>query len=127
MKSVKRGLTGEKADSTDEFLVKKKDPLILPPDFENLPTPDERIEAEEEFFVLEKELEATIEQNSSQPSTVESSILKVKDKMVELNVVTGSEGRASNAGAGLFLSGSTIPNNASLILAADGGRFKASG
>ena len=76
MKSVKRGLTGEKADSTDEFLVKKKAPLILPPDFENLPTPDERIEAEEEFFVLEKELEATIEQNSSQPSTVESSILK---------------------------------------------------
>ena len=39
---VKRGLTGAKKDSADEFLVKKKDPLILPPDFENLPTPDER-------------------------------------------------------------------------------------
>jgi len=76
MSSVKRGLTGEKADSTDEFLVKKKDPLILPPDFENLPTPDERDEAEEEFLVLEKELEATIEKDTSQPSTVESSILK---------------------------------------------------
>ena len=33
--SVKRGLTGEKQKSTDEFLIKKKDPLILPPDFEN--------------------------------------------------------------------------------------------
>ena len=43
MKSVKRGLTGAKSNSTDEFLVKKKDPLILPPDFENLPTPDEAI------------------------------------------------------------------------------------
>ena len=33
--SVKRGLTGSKRQSADEFLVKKKDPLILPPDFEN--------------------------------------------------------------------------------------------
>ena len=40
--SVKRGLTGEKKSSADEFLVKKKDPLILPPDYENLPDPDER-------------------------------------------------------------------------------------
>ena len=32
--SVKRGLTGSKADNADEFLVKKKDPLILPPDFD---------------------------------------------------------------------------------------------
>ena len=47
--------------------------------------------------------------------------------MIELNVVTGSEGRASNAGAGLFLSGSTLANDASLVLSADGGRFKASG
>ena len=39
--SVKKGLTGEKENSTDEFFIKKKDPLILPPDFEDLPTPDE--------------------------------------------------------------------------------------
>ena len=46
--SVKRGLTGAKKSSADEFLVKKKDPLILPPDFENLPTHDDRIDAREE-------------------------------------------------------------------------------
>ena len=34
---VKRGITGAKKLSTDEFLVIKKDPLILPPDYENLP------------------------------------------------------------------------------------------
>jgi len=50
--SVKRGVTGAKSKSSDEFLVKKKDPLILPPDFENLPAPDERdlIEKETESF-----------------------------------------------------------------------------
>ena len=36
---VKKGLTGEKITSTDEFLVEKKDPLIKPPDFEELPVP----------------------------------------------------------------------------------------
>ena len=32
---VKKGLTGEKTSSTDEFLVEKKDPLIKPPNFED--------------------------------------------------------------------------------------------
>ena len=74
--SVKRGLTGEKANTADEFLVEKKDPLILPPDFENLPTPDERIAAAEEYSVFEETLETTIEDNSSTSSSVEDSILK---------------------------------------------------
>ena len=76
LKSVKRGLTGEKSNSTDEFLVKKKDPLILPPDFENLPTPEERTVAAEEFLVFEKALEDSIEDNTSTSSSVENSILK---------------------------------------------------
>ena len=74
--SVKRGLTGTKADSGDEFMVKKKDPLILPPDFENLPTPDERILAEEEISIFEDELEISIEDDSSGSSSAENSILK---------------------------------------------------
>ena len=74
--SVKRGLTGAKSNSADEFLVKKKDPLILPPDFENLPTPDERILAVEEISIFEDKLEISIEDESSGSSSVESSILK---------------------------------------------------
>jgi len=76
LRSVKRGLTGEKANSADEFLVKKKDPLILPPDFEDLPTPDEKIAAAEEILVFDKNLETSIEDNSSTPSSLEDSILK---------------------------------------------------
>ena len=74
--SVKRGLTGTKADSGDEFMVQKKDPLILPPDFENLPTPDERILAVEEFSIFEENLEISIENDSSTSNSVEDSILK---------------------------------------------------
>ena len=74
--SVKRGITGAKSNSADEFLVKKKDPLILPPDFENLPTPDERIVGEEEYSVFEESLEISVEDSSSASSSVEESILK---------------------------------------------------
>ena len=74
--SVKRGLTGAKGDTADEFLVKKKDPLILPPDFENLPTPDEKIDIKNEVSDFEKNLEISDETNSSTLSPVENSILK---------------------------------------------------
>ena len=53
LSSVKRGLTGEKDIAADEFLVQKKDPLIMPPDFENLPTPEERNAASEEFSIFQ--------------------------------------------------------------------------
>ena len=74
--SVKRGLTGEKVLSTDEFLIKKKDPLVMPPDYENLPTPGERIAAKEEISDFEKYLGISIEDNSSTSGSAERSILK---------------------------------------------------
>ena len=74
--SVKRGITGAKGNSTDEFLVEKKDPLILPPDFENLPIPDEGIIDIDEDSLFEKTLEDLTEENSSVSDSVENSILK---------------------------------------------------
>ena len=74
--SVKRGLTGSKADNADEFLVKKKDPLILPPDFENLPIPDEEVTSIAENTIFENTLETAIEENTSTSDSVEKSILR---------------------------------------------------
>jgi len=74
--SVKRGLTGEKRDSSDEFLIKKKDPLILPPDYENLPTPEERNTSMEEISIFEESLGTSVEDSSYTPTSVEDSILK---------------------------------------------------
>ncbi len=37
--SVKRGLSGQKKKNIDEFLVQKKNPLVLPPHFGELPKP----------------------------------------------------------------------------------------
>ena len=77
--NVKRGLTGEKQNSTDEFLVKKKDPLILPPDYDSLPSPSEEEEAIEEMSSFEKTLKQATETDitsSSGISSTENSILK---------------------------------------------------
>ena len=76
MNSVKKGLTGEKMESTDEFLIKKKDPLVMPPDYQNLPTPDDRSIAKEEISTFKKTLGSSIEENSNSSSSTESSILK---------------------------------------------------
>ena len=45
----------KKSSSGEEFLIEKKDPLILPPDFSKLPEPKEQIENqdEEEKLVLD--------------------------------------------------------------------------
>ena len=71
--SVKRGLTGAKKSSGDEFLVQKKDPLILPPDYENLPSPDEEnLVLEDSIF--QDTLDSEVVSSTSTP--IESSILK---------------------------------------------------
>lgn len=77
--NVKRGLTGSKQKSTDEFLVKKKDPLILPPDFESLPSPSDEEEVIEEMSSFEKTIKQVSETEtvtSSDGSSAEDSILK---------------------------------------------------
>ena len=37
--TIKDGFTNQKKNGSDEFLVEKKSPLIMPPNFEDLPIP----------------------------------------------------------------------------------------
>ena len=43
--SAKDGLTMKKKNNSDEFLIEKKNPLILPPEYGNLPKPENNEEA----------------------------------------------------------------------------------
>ena len=38
--TLKEGFKNQKKDNSDEFLVEKKSPLIMPPDYEELPVPN---------------------------------------------------------------------------------------
>ena len=81
--SVKNALTGVKQENSDEFLVQKKNPLVLPPDFTDLPQP-----FEESSQVTEIQIEEDIEKllgmesssentdNTTNSSSIESFVLK---------------------------------------------------
>ena len=46
---IKEGLGGKKRTSTDEFLVRKKDPLNMPPKWKDLPKPGQSMNSGDEF------------------------------------------------------------------------------
>ena len=72
--SVKKGLTGAKNNSADEFLIKKKDPLILPPDFDSLPKPEDSVKMSREESI-ETEIDdilSSIKPNEISEDKVES-------------------------------------------------------
>ena len=71
-------LRNEKTKTTDEFLVKKKDPLILPPNYEEIPEPGSiKQKKENDSQKIKKILKAPKEENiNNKSSSVENSILK---------------------------------------------------
>ena len=80
-----------RSDNSDEFLVEKKNPLSMPPDFDELPLPENSIknEIEQESQTLKNKLKvSSSEKNTSSsntskdqsPSSIEKSILeKIKN------------------------------------------------
>jgi len=84
---VKKGLGGGKRTSTDEFLVRKKEPLVMPPKWKNLPEPggvmksyDEVGEATdiEELIKLGKNKESSTNYEQGNGSLEESILKKIK-------------------------------------------------
>ncbi|MBL6799048.1 MAG: DUF3035 domain-containing protein [Candidatus Pelagibacter bacterium] len=80
--SIKDGLSGKKSENSDEFLVQKKSPLVLPPKFLELPQPkdkdEENIQLEEEIDI-EKILSIksqTISETNKSNKTAEDFVLK---------------------------------------------------
>ena len=68
--TAKDAFTNQKKSSTDEFLVEKKSPLIMPPDYNELPVPKENtIEKKSEG----NEIESLISKTNNQDNLPENS------------------------------------------------------
>ncbi len=57
--SIKEGFRSQKKNSTDEFLVEKKSPLVMPPEYNELPIPkidedEDNIESKDSSNKIEK-------------------------------------------------------------------------
>jgi len=97
--SIAEGLGGSKKKGSDEFLVEKKSPLVLPPSFGELPEPGKE---PEENIISEKkdtsDIEDIINQSSSTSiseksydtkNSIEQSIIKkINEKKVNLTETT---------------------------------------
>ena len=85
---VKKGLGGQKRTSTDEFLVKKKEPLVMPPKWKDLPKPGQNIKLDdeeevtniEELLQLGKNQKSSANLEQSSGSLEESVLKKIKQK-----------------------------------------------
>ena len=81
--TIKEGFTNQKKSSSDEFLVEKKSPLVMPPDYNDLPVPDKNKETAEtnenkiKDLITKKEIENGEGNNSEDGNLdIEQSILK---------------------------------------------------
>ena len=77
IKDAGKIMRNEKVKTTDEFLVKKRKPLVLPPDYNELPTPDSvKRENSNEEDEIKKILKAPkVQKNQNTKSSVGESIL----------------------------------------------------
>ena len=85
--TLKEGFKNQKKDSSDEFLVEKKSPLIMPPDYNELPAPNaasnQALSEENSIKNLvtnEEKNTNTSNANSSESTGLEESLLeKIKN------------------------------------------------
>ena len=78
LKDAGKVLRNEKIKTTDEFLVKKRNPLVLPPDFEKIPKPgsiSKTIEDEDEKIKKILKVPKIDNINKKKSSSIEESIL----------------------------------------------------
>ena len=84
------GLIGGKKNNTDEFLVQKKNPLVLPPDYNDLPLPqDQKIKDDQSTANIDDEINKLMESeekdnvsnnDTAGDSSLEDSIIKILNK-----------------------------------------------
>tara|TARA_S200000501_G_scaffold366731_1_gene402007 strand:+ start:112 stop:426 length:315 start_codon:yes stop_codon:yes gene_type:complete len=63
--SIKDGLAGNKNENSDEFLIEKKNPLEIPPDFGVLPIPNKKNREIDEVQKIDEEIEKLLKKENT--------------------------------------------------------------
>ena len=97
--TIGEGLGGSKKKGSDEFLVEKKSPLVLPPSFGELPEPgkepeeniilDKKDTSDIEDIINQSSFTSTSEKSDDTKNSIEQSIIKkINEKKVNLKEAT---------------------------------------
>jgi len=78
--TVKEGFTNQKKENKDEFLVEKKSPLVMPPDYDKLPVPNPEMNQNENSEDIVKKL---VFNNDDDNSMSSSSNKKIEELLIE--------------------------------------------
>jgi hypothetical protein len=78
--TVKEGFTNQKKSSSDEFLVEKKSPLVMPPDYNDLPVPDQNMETSE---TNENKIKDLVTKNENENNNSEDGNLDIEQSILK--------------------------------------------
>ena len=87
--TIKEGFSSQKKNNNDEFLVEKKSPLLMPPDYDELPVPQsenisknnaEENELKKLLTKTDSQSPSTNELKNSAGTLEETLLKKIKDK-----------------------------------------------
>ena len=78
--TIKEGFTNQKKSSSDEFLVEKKSPLVMPPDYNDLPVPDQNKETSE---TNENKIKDLVTKNENENNNSEDGNLDIEQSILK--------------------------------------------
>ena len=81
--TLKEGFTNQKKSSSDEFLVEKKSPLVMPPDYNDLPVPDQNMETSEPNENKIKDLVTKNENENGENNNSEDGNLDIEQSILK--------------------------------------------
>ena len=93
--SVSEGFTLKKKNNGDEFLVEKKNPLVLPPDYSELPTPENINSLNKNENITENDKDK-FEKIINKSKNTDNSEQKVMSSSIEESILKNIKKDASN-------------------------------
>ena len=81
--TIKKGFTNQKKSSSDEFLVEKKSPLVMPPDYNDLPVPDQNKETSDTNENKIKDLVKKNKNGNGEMNNVEDDNLNIEQLILK--------------------------------------------
>ena len=78
--TLKEGFTNQKKSSSDEFLVEKKSPLVMPPDYNDLPVPDQNNKTAE---TNENKIKDLVTKNENENNNSEDGNLDIEQSILK--------------------------------------------
>ena len=81
--TIKEGFSNQKKNNSDEFLVEKKSPLVMPPDYNKLPVPNEVLDKNEQNKDVIRDMIVTVPEDIGNDTDEENIDEEFEDLIIE--------------------------------------------